>query len=296
MTEIIYNGYDLDNLNIQYGLGMNPYLEDGSLKTMQHRPLEMQNAAREINSFSKSNIKNLKPTQGIPYGDHPKQTFDLYRAEGDRAPVFVFFSGGQYQRARAGVWSIWAKKMVENGVSFIDMNYPQIPDVRYPSMIQNVIDMVYWLRGTGTKFNIDINRIFLSGHSSGASIVSCAVAMMTNDNDIQGIKGLYIASGSYDMLPCQIAYRGSILHLSTQEIISTSALRIMTKSLPPLLTTCGGKETAEMKRQQRVFAEEQMRIGGIGRYHEVENENHFSMAHDMYRENSVPWKFISKHI
>ena len=59
MTEIIYNGYDLDNLNIQYGLGMNPYLEDGSLKTMQHRPLEMQNAAREINSFSKSNIKNI---------------------------------------------------------------------------------------------------------------------------------------------------------------------------------------------------------------------------------------------
>ena len=290
----LYNGYNIDELNIQYGLGINPFLEDGSLKTMEHRPQDMQDAVRRVNAFSKSNIENLKPSRGIPYGDHPKQTFDLYRAEGDRTPVFVFFSGGQYQRAKAGPWSIWAKKMVDNGISFIDMDYLQIPDIRYPEMIQNVIDFIYWLRGTGTKFNIDTNRIFLSGHSSGASVVCCAVSKMANDDDIQGITGLYLASGTYDMLPAQRTYRGGILHLSTQEVISTSSIGILTEPLPPLMTTCGGKETAEMKRQNREMVEYQIKIGGIAQYREVENENHFGLGQDMY-DSPEPWKFIKKY-
>ena len=289
-------------------MGLEAYTPDGTLVTFRWRPKYMQESALKNKSFSEQCIKLLKPQEDIPYGDHPKQVFDLYKAEGDNTPCVLMLSGGQYIRGRTKVWSQWSKKCIENGISFIDLDHPQLPyektnilddHNKLPSttlldMMDNAEKFIYWIKDELPNYGIDPNRLILAGHSSGASVFATVIVRLANDGNADGIRGVMLLSGNYDFVGPYLSFRQSFLKLTPSEIIKCSAIRNLVEPLPPVFL-CTGEETTEM-------------INHMDRFHEAvswrseservlfPNLNHFGLGMELYDDNSKMWKFIIDHI
>ena len=109
---------------------MLPVREDGNPVSMRDRPSPLKNAAKLNSKRTKEVIERFNPQVDISYGSHSKMKYDLYSA-GDNTPVMVVFSGGAFLRAKKQTFSLWANLLVPNGISLIDVGYPQIDDTRY---------------------------------------------------------------------------------------------------------------------------------------------------------------------
>jgi arylformamidase len=303
----VYNGYTQDELDKQHNFGLLPYTPDGVVVKFSHRPEHMQQSARQNKSCSEEYLKLLKPQENIPYGEHPKQVFDLYKAEGDNTPCVIMLSGGGFMRGRTKVWSQWSKKCIENGISFIDLDHPQIPSqeetilddsVQPPSttlldMIDNAERFIYWIRDELPNYGIDPNRLILAGHSSGAGVLSTAVARISNAGNADGIRGLVLLSGYYDFLGPSLSFRQKFLKLSPSEIIKCSAIRNIVRPLPPVLIGTG-EETEEIIQHANRFHEA---ISWIGESEKVLfPTDHFGLGMELYDDKSKMWQFITKKL
>ena len=293
MTKNLYNGYTKHELDRQHNHGFEPYLPDGTLRTMHARPKHMKESALKNKAYSEHCIEVLKPIEDIAYDDDPRQVFDLYKAEGDNAPCVIMLSGGQFMRGRTKVWSQWSKKCIENGISFIDLDHPQIPTTTLPDMMSNAEEFIYWIRDEAENYGIDSNRIILAGHSSGASVLATVIVRLANSGNTEGIKGVMLLSGNYDFLGPSLSFRQEFLKLTTSEVIECSAIRNLVEPLPPVFI-CAGEETDEMIRHMDRFHE------AISWRSESERVslpmNHFGIGMELYDDDSKMWKFIIKHI
>lgn len=295
MTEIIYNGYIKEELNRQYNMGLEPYMPDGRLRTMHGRPQYMKDSAIRNKEFSEHCIELLKPQEDIPYcDDHPKQVFDLYEAKGDNNPFVIMLSGGQYMRGKSKVWSQWSMKLLDAGISFIDLDHPQIPDTTLPNMVDNAEEFLYWIKDEAHNYGLDNTRIIVAGHSSGASVMSSALVRLANDGNSDGIKGMMMLSGNYDLIGPALSFRQDFLKLSTQDIIDCSAIRNLVEPLPPMFIACGELETDEMKRQQQIFHD----AVSLRSHSEIVTfpTDHFALGMELYENDSKMWKFIMEYI
>ncbi len=128
----------------------------------------------ELNRFREKYV-GIKPThRNIHYGEHEKQTFDLWLAEsktGKPTPLVLFihgggFRGGDKDKAKNEPVGIY----LEAGVSYASLNY-RLTDVGpYPMQHRDCARAMQSIRHRAKEWNIDPNRIACSGGSAGAGI------------------------------------------------------------------------------------------------------------------------------
>lgn len=110
----------------------------------------------------------------IAYGDHPRQTLDLF-ATGTKepSPVAIFVHGGAFvdgeKNRSAEVYSNVLFYLARHGIVGINMEYRLAPQSPYPAGIEDVSSVVRWVRANAADHRGDPRRIFLIGHSSGAA-------------------------------------------------------------------------------------------------------------------------------
>ena len=109
----------------------------------------------------------------IAYGDHAKQTFDLWLPPGvtEPSPVVLFIHGGGF---RSGDKSAVPQKVVDQyldaGVAFAAINY-RLSDVGpYPIMMNDCARALQTIRHRAAEWNLDPERIASYGGSAGAGI------------------------------------------------------------------------------------------------------------------------------
>jgi arylformamidase len=138
----------------------------------------------------------------VPYGSHPKQVLDIYYPKtGTAVPVLVFLHGGGFRGGAPGPLGFVGGKVLAHGGMFVSMGYRLIPDANYPDSCDDVELGLSWLRQNIAARGGDPNRIYLSGHSAGASLAA-AVALRpfsaAPELPADLIKGLAVFSGFYD--------------------------------------------------------------------------------------------------
>lgn len=272
-------------LDKNYCHGVDPYRKDGTPSSMRDRPKPLQDAAILNFKRTKEAMVRFNPQVDISYGSHPKMKYDLYSA-GENTPVMVVFSGGAFLRAKKQTFSLWANLLVPNGISLIDVGYPQIDDTPLPKMINNAIYLINLIR---TEVS---DKVILAGQSSGASVVASAATKMANKDDLENIIGVYLASGYYDMRPIQLSYRGKYMKLSPEEATMSSAICTLYTPLPPTMLTVGQLETGESLTQNGNFYRQLTKHQTDVQRHVVTMKNHFEIADELYYDNTKSWKFI----
>jgi acetyl esterase/lipase len=139
---------------------------------------------------------------GLPYGSHPKQIVDVYRPkQTGPAPVLVFVHGGGFRNGSPGPMGFIGKQVLAHGGVFISMGYRLVPDARYPESCDDIEHGLRWITEQIATRGGDPNRVYLSGHSAGATLAA-AVALRpwsaepSLPNDL--VKGLVLFSGFYE--------------------------------------------------------------------------------------------------
>lgn len=153
----------------------------------------------------------LRVERDLPYGSAPENLADVFapQAPGKAAlPVLIFVHGGGFTggERRTGPGSpfydnvgVWAAR---HGFVGVDITYRRAPKGVWPAAAQDVAAAVAWVRTTIARHGGDPDRIYLMGHSAGATHVASYVADKSLwGADMLPIRGAIIISGSFTVEP-----------------------------------------------------------------------------------------------
>ena len=118
--------------------------------------------------------EGIAVVRDVAYGDHPRQTLDVFATRNDGpSPVAIFVHGGAFvdgeKNRSAEVYSNVLFYLARHGIVGINMEYRLAPQSPYPAGIEDVASVVEWVRANAAEHRGDPRRIFLIGHSSGAA-------------------------------------------------------------------------------------------------------------------------------
>jgi arylformamidase len=237
------------------------------------------NAAAIIQGY-RDNSERARARLGEPqtfrYGESAAETLDVYAARMPGAPLHVFIHGGAWRMLDKRDSAFAAEAFVAAGAHFVALDFALAPHVSLGAMIAQVRGAIAWLYRHADRFGGDRERIFVSGHSSGAHLAACvAVTRWAEQYDLPAdvLKGALCASGSYDLEPVRLSARNAYLHLSAGDVEAWSPLRRLADLGCPLIVIVGECETDEFRRQARAFAA----AAGVPLV-EGRNLNHFEIS------------------
>lgn len=120
-------------------------------------------------------------TRDLPYGAHPRQRLDLFRPEGARgADVVVFVHGGAFVRgdkqATPHVYDNVLYWFARQGCVGYNVEYRLAPEAPYPGGAEDLGAALAWVRAHARDHGGDPARVFLVGHSAGATHVATLLA------------------------------------------------------------------------------------------------------------------------
>ena len=157
------------------------------------------------------------------YGSDPRNRLDVFqpaKADARPRPILIFVHGGAFtggdKHPPGNVFydniMLWA---VANGMVGVNITYRLAPEHPYPAGAEDVAMAVQWTLENANKFGGDPRRIFLMGHSAGATHVATYVAH-PEFHKVKGggLAGAIVVSGIYELTPDtdgppQRAYFGS---------------------------------------------------------------------------------------
>ncbi len=149
--------------------------------------------------------KELPHHLDLAYGDDPKQKLDVYLPKGrvTKAPVFVFLHGGGMREGDRAHYGYVARPFAKHGIVTVAASYRLTPRFHYPDQPNDVRHVLAWVFRSVERYGGDPNRIFLGGHSAGATLTATVCAKtdwLTRMVLPQGLlKGCAPISGSYDV-------------------------------------------------------------------------------------------------
>ena len=144
----------------------------------------------------------ISVTKNLAYGKHPRQVLDVYQPAGrSNAPVLVYVHGGSYVGGNKDddfVYGNVTTYFARHGVLAINADYRLAPEFPWPAGGEDVGAMVAWIRNNAAKYGGDPARIYLMGHSAGATHVATYVFdRRVQPRNGHGVAAAILVSGRY---------------------------------------------------------------------------------------------------
>ncbi|WP_114228521.1 MULTISPECIES: alpha/beta hydrolase [Sphingomonas] len=187
---------------------------------------------------------------GIAFGPDPRLKLDVYAppraARGARLPVVVFFYGGGWVGGARGDYAFAGRAFAANGFVAVVPDYRLVPQVRFPTFVEDGALAVRWARDHAAEFGGDPRRITLAGHSAGAY----NAAMLALDPhflrdagvDPHTVRAAALLAGPYDFYPFT-EQRGQDALGAWPRPLETQPIHFARKDAPPLLLMAGTADT-----------------------------------------------------
>lgn len=185
----------------------------------------------------------------IPYGDHPRQRFDLFWPDEAPKGLAVFVHGGYWLKFNKSSWSHLAEGARAQGWAVAMPSYVLAPEAR----ISDITRMIGEAIAEAAK-RVD-GPIRLAGHSAGGHLVSrmaCANAPLT-DEVAQRIEKVLSISGLHDLRPLLKTSMNAGLRLDEEEAAAESAALNRPRPSTRLIAWVGADERPEFVRQTELL-------------------------------------------
>ena len=186
----------------------------------------------------------VKVARDVKYGSHERNIVDIFAAAGpsEARPVLMFVHGGGFIRGTKRAPDspfydnimLWA---VRNGMIGVNVEYRLAPQATWPSGSEDLGAAVRWAGDNAATHGGDANKVYLMGHSAGATHVAIYVAHTEfHGPKGSGLAGAMFSSAGYDLTKLEEgegrnAYFGSDRSLYTQR----SSLAGLAKSSVPFM-------------------------------------------------------------
>jgi len=186
---------------------------------------------------------------GVAFGEDPRLRLDVWAPRergGGPYPVVVFFYGGGWDSGSRTDYGFVGRAFAARGFVTIVPDYRLVPNVRFPTFVEDAAKAVRWTRDHVAQFGGDASRINLSGHSAGAYIA----AMLALDPhylrdagvDPAAIRAAALLSGPYDFYPFT-EQRGRAAFGAWPRPGETQPVNFARAGAPPMLLMHGTADT-----------------------------------------------------
>ena len=267
----VYLDYNQEELNSQY-----------EQRSLVPDPSNFFKIWSETTQWAKTRFNCL---ENISYGDHQDELLDLYlpdRVEGkdELAPLLVFCHGGAWQRLSKDDSGYISTVYVPEGVALAALNFSLAPEGKLEFIVDQVRRAVAHLYQNAGELQVERDRIFLCGHSSGAHLAAnIAVTDWSKFGVPQNlIKGLTLVSGPYDLEPVRLSARNDYLFLDEETARALTPQTHLRPGLAPAIFAWGGRELEEFQRQSASLAEAWEKSGMAVQRLFFQDNNHFEMG------------------
>jgi acetyl esterase/lipase len=141
-------------------------------------------------------------------------TFDYYPSvKENSSPVVIVIHGGSWENGDSKQLPSLNNYLATKGYNVVAMNYRLAPKYKSPAAVEDVKDLINFLKKFHTRLKIDTSNFILLGRSAGAQI-ALAAAYSFNDKNIKGAISFY---GPVDMVwGAQI--KGNNLIMNTDQV------------------------------------------------------------------------------
>ena len=201
----------------------------------------------------------LGPPRRFAYGPTPIEALDVYATKRAHAPVNIFVHGGAWRGGLARDYAYPAELFVHAGAHYVVLDFLNVLEAggSLMPMAEQLRRAVAWVRRNAQRFDGDPERIYVSGHSSGAHLTG--VLLTTDwrkefDLPPDTVKGAMCCSGMFDLEPVRLSARNQYVKFTDEMEQALSPQRHLDKLNAPVIVAYGTLETPEFQRQSREFA------------------------------------------
>ena len=165
----------------------------------------------------------IKVARDVKYGASERNLLDVFAAEGsgDGRTVLMFMHGGRYTRGekRRPGSPFYDNIMVfaaRHGMVGVNVEYRLAPQFAWPAGNEDLAAAIRLVADRAADFGADPNRIFLMGHSAGATHVASYVSHPEfHGPKGSGLAGAILSSGGYDFTTKDDLSEGRIAYFGT---------------------------------------------------------------------------------
>jgi len=240
----------------------------------------------QITTRYASNSEAVRSRVGVPrrysYGPTAIEALDVYATKRANAPINIFLHGGAWRGGLAKDFGYAAELFVHAGAHFVVPDFINVIEAGgdLMPMAEQVRRAVAWVRRNANSFGGDPDRVYVSGHSSGAHLTG--VVLLTDwrkDFTLPAdtVKGALCCSGLFDLKPVRLSARSSYVKFTDEMEQTLSSQRHLGKLNTPVIVAYGSLETPEFKRQSRDFAAALKAAGKSVQLLVGEGYNHFEI-------------------
>jgi len=234
-------------------------------------------------SISELVRERLGTPNRVAYGATPSEMLDIYPARNGNAPVAVFVHGGAWRAGHANDSAYGAETFVRAGAHFVVLDFINVIESGgdLMPMIEQVRRGVAWVAKNAASFGGDRDRVYVTGHSSGAHLGGCVlITDWEKDFDLppDTVKGATLCSGMYDLKPVRLSKRSDYIKFTDAVEDSLSTQRHLDSINCPVTVLHGTLETPEFQRQTTEFAVALKTAGKPVRLIVAEGYNHYEIG------------------
>jgi arylformamidase len=229
--------------------------------------------------LSAATRNRLKHQADLSYGRSPDEVLDVFPAGKTNAPTQIFVHGGAWRNFTKNDFSFVAETFVGHGVNAIIPNFAKLPSTRLPDVAVQIQRAIVWAVAHVSQWNGDPDKIYLSGHSSGAHLAATALTWRWASLNLPArtIRNAFLISGPFDLEPVLLSARSSYVKLNATEQEELNPQRHADSINCPVFIAYAEHDTDEFQRQSCAFAAalaEAGRLKGVERFPGL---NHFEL-------------------
>ncbi|MCB5362292.1 alpha/beta hydrolase [Pusillimonas sp. CC-YST705] len=257
---------------------------DKAYDQAQYAP-NIKQVVKRYGTRSERARERLGEPKRVSYGDTEVEGMDVFLAPGEKRPMHVFLHGGAWRSGLAKDYAFLAEPFVRQGVHFFVPDFVNVTqtDGDLMPLAEQTRRAVEWAYKNAESLGGDPNRLYLSGHSSGAHL---AGVVLTTDWSKYGlpddvIKGAVLVSGMYDLKAPRLSARSGYVRFTDQVEEALSPQRHLQQLKTPVVLVYGDQETPEFIRQSKDFAAALKAAGKPVKILEGKDFNHFEIIETM---------------
>lgn len=232
----------------------------------------------------------------LHYAPHQRNRLDVFapqvRAAGP-LPVLLFVHGGGYVGgdkhspdspfySNIGLWA------ARNGMVGVNMTYRLAPDAPWPAAQVDIAQALQWVRDHIAGHQGDPQRIYLMGHSAGASHAASYLADTSlHPGGGPGVAGAILVCGLYEyeaFAPTEgfRHYHGT----DASAYARRSPMSALLSSPVPMLFAVAENDLPDYNAQADVMIEALVRTGSANRFLTLTGHNHLSLVYAVNTEDT----------
>ncbi|XP_036409178.1 kynurenine formamidase-like [Megalops cyprinoides] len=236
----------------------------------------------------------------VPYGEGEGEKLDIYMpsSSSSNLPLVIYLHGGYWQFLSKEESGFMAASLVPKGVAVVAVGYDIAPKGNMDLMVSQVRRSVLSVLQQYPR----VSGVYLCGHSAGAHLAAMVLCTDWTQYGVSPqIKGAFLVSGIYDLLPILSTYVNEPLKMTEEVALRNSPGQLVPElkkasSACHIVVAVAQNDSPEFRKQSEDYFKALKSSGLTVTFEDVPNTDHFNIIEQFVDEDYYLTQLLLKII